>query len=592
MSQLVRDIRQLVEPEKYNDLTDRELLDRFALYRDEAAFALLVRRHGMTVMGVCRRLLRDHHEAEDAFQAVFLVLARKAGSVRWHDSVAGWLFQVGYHLALRLRARAARRSMQPIPGDVIAEPETRHDRDLSDILDEELDRLPEVYRAVVILCCCEGKTRAEAALQLGCKPGTVKIRLERARALLRTRLTRRGVSMSDTLCCAALAGNLGSLPASLAGTTAAAACCFAEGKATAASEAAVLAEGVLKTMMLTRWKMAALATLALTVLGTMTGLVALAARPAVMLSEEKAIAPRPPAPATVPPAKKPDQLPRVLLFAGGPTRDYQFTRTFLVRESDQKRGELTIYLQTGATVGIVQDVPPDRMLKRFPTRFDQPKENDTDESRQENLFQYNLIVAFDPDWTKLTADQAKLLAKWARAEGHGLIVIAGPVNTVQLGRAKVAEELRPLLDLLPVELEDIRVTPPASEGSKALPLAFSAAAKVGFLKLDDTEKGPTAGWSRFFHDKPASEVKPGDALLRGFFSYYPVKKAKPGAIVVATIGDAPGHPYLVVGADGKGKVIYLGSGETWRLRQCDEAYHERFWTQLLRFAITEGPPRR
>src|ERR1700722_14806571 len=106
MTRALNGIRQLAEAHGAGELSDRQLLERFAARRDEAAFALLVRRHGPMVLSVCRRVLRHEHDAEDAFQAAFLVLTRKASSVRWQDSAGGWLFQVAYHLALKMRANA------------------------------------------------------------------------------------------------------------------------------------------------------------------------------------------------------------------------------------------------------------------------------------------------------------------------------------------------------------------------------------------------------------------------------------------------------------------------------------------------------
>src|SRR5581483_10440199 len=168
-------------------LSDAELLRRFVRGRDAAAFELLVWRHGPMVLGVCRRVLRDAHAAEDAFQAAFLVLARKARSLDRRGSIANWLYAVAYHVALKARAEAARRQRRErrasaaeagaAPGEAWA--------DLRPVLDEELSRLPEAYRQAVVLCYLEGRTNAEAARLLGWPVGTVKGRLARARDLLR-----------------------------------------------------------------------------------------------------------------------------------------------------------------------------------------------------------------------------------------------------------------------------------------------------------------------------------------------------------------------------------------------------------------------
>lgn len=171
---------------------DTELLERFAATRDEAAFELLVWRHGTMVLGVCRRAVRDEQLAEDAFQAVFIVLARKAGSIRG-GNVGGWLFRV----ARRVAARAARRrpTIQPIPElsaptQVVAV----ESRELTEILDAEVSRLPDRLRRPVILCYLGGQTTEDAARELGCPRGTVLSRLVTARKRLAERLTRRGVN--------------------------------------------------------------------------------------------------------------------------------------------------------------------------------------------------------------------------------------------------------------------------------------------------------------------------------------------------------------------------------------------------------------
>src|SRR5262245_48884090 len=153
-----------------HDETDRHLLQRFAAARDEAAFELLVRRHGALVRGVCRRVLGNADDADDAFQATFLVLATKAASVDWRAGVGPWLYQVAYRLARKARARAARRRLQegqaPLPRPAAA-PDDLTWRELRPLLDEELARLPQRYRAPLVLCYLEGKTRDEAAELLG-----------------------------------------------------------------------------------------------------------------------------------------------------------------------------------------------------------------------------------------------------------------------------------------------------------------------------------------------------------------------------------------------------------------------------------------
>jgi RNA polymerase sigma factor (sigma-70 family) len=166
---------------------DGPLLERFTVRRDEAAFEALLRRHGPLVLGVCRRVLQNSHDADDAFQATFLVLARKAAALDKSGSVANWLYTVAYHIALRARADATRRRAQEreLPAMPTTEPSADALwRDLRPVLDEELNRLPEKHRAPVVLCYLEGKTNVEAARLLGWTKGTVSGRLARAREVL------------------------------------------------------------------------------------------------------------------------------------------------------------------------------------------------------------------------------------------------------------------------------------------------------------------------------------------------------------------------------------------------------------------------
>jgi RNA polymerase sigma factor (sigma-70 family) len=179
----------------YDPATDRELITRFHHTRDESAFASLVQKHGPMVLGVCRRRLRDPHAADDAFQATFLVLARKAGSVRWQESLAGWLYRVATHVCRKATTRSATRSVQPLPADTAtaAQPPPS---ELSAVLDAELQALPASYRDPIVLCHLQGYTTEEAARLLGLTDGQLRGRLFRGRDKLRDRLTRRGVALS------------------------------------------------------------------------------------------------------------------------------------------------------------------------------------------------------------------------------------------------------------------------------------------------------------------------------------------------------------------------------------------------------------
>ena len=180
-------------------MSDRELLHRFTMEGDASAFEVLVRRHGPMVLGVCRRMLRDTHAADDAFQATFLVLVRRAASIRNPELLGNWLYGVAYRTATRARRQAATRQDHemriPIMSqdDVVQEVERR---EFQEALDEELSRLPRNYREPFILCYLQEKTQAEAALLLGCPVGSISGRLTIARERVRTRLSRRGLAFS------------------------------------------------------------------------------------------------------------------------------------------------------------------------------------------------------------------------------------------------------------------------------------------------------------------------------------------------------------------------------------------------------------
>jgi RNA polymerase sigma factor (sigma-70 family) len=242
-------------------LADGELLESYLRSRDDAAFEALVRRHGPMVWGVCRRALPHYHDAEDAFQATFLVLVRKAASVRPRELVAGWLYGVAHQTARKARATVARRrgrewQVAEMPEPTAAEPE-RWD-ELRPLLDQELSRLPQKFRAAVLLCDLEGKTRKEAARQLGVPEGTLAAWVARGRGMLARRLSRRGLALSGAAAAAALsrAAATGAVPHAVVCSTVKAAHLFWAGQAAAASPNAVaLAEGVLRSMFLKRLKM-------------------------------------------------------------------------------------------------------------------------------------------------------------------------------------------------------------------------------------------------------------------------------------------------------------------------------------------------
>ncbi len=199
---LLRFLRSIKAKEATGALSDRQLLETFLSQHSEASFTALVQRHGAMVFGVCRRLLQHTQDAEDAFQATFLALARQAYTIRRQEALGSWLHGVAYRIAEKMKRTAARRStrercMTPLPcGDVLDDITWR---ELRSVLDEELQRLPEKYRAPLVLCYLEARTQDEAAQRLGWSKNTFGRRINQARQMLARRLTRRGLTLSAAL---------------------------------------------------------------------------------------------------------------------------------------------------------------------------------------------------------------------------------------------------------------------------------------------------------------------------------------------------------------------------------------------------------
>lgn len=283
---------------------------------------------------------------------------------------------------------------------------------------------------------------------------------------------------------------------------------------------------------------------------------------------------------------------RILVVASGPMRDYQFVRTLLVRETEKKRTDLAILLQnppgrTERRVGVVQDIPPERLLTRFPDQYDA---NNSDPAEKiYDLASYDAIIAFDPDWKQVSDASLTLLRTWVE-KGGGLIVVAGPLHTLELARPGAERErLKPILDLYPVTLKDIRIEEMDRKADVPWPLRFDGATPdMEFLKLDEGADAQfLKDWEKFFN----VEGKDGQPR-RGFYNFYPVEQAKTGALVVARFADpqvktkdGKEQPFVVLSDPSSGKrVVWVGSGEVWRLRQYREQFFERFWLKLARYA--------
>ncbi len=267
---VLRGLLRLSAGQALRSLPDCELLERFVEAHDEAAFTALIERHGPMVLGVCRRTLPSFHDAEDASQATFLVLARKANAIRKKASLGSWLHGVACRSAAKLKRNHARRTMRErgVQAPVQRDPVTELGwREAEAILDGELQRLPERYRAPLILCYLECRTRDEASKQLGLSSGSLHGRLERARSMLRKRLTQRGLSLSAVLSATLIGDSVShaSLAPKLVAASTQAGLLLVAGQPLAkcgvATPVISLTREVLKSMLLTKVKLGTLAVL-------------------------------------------------------------------------------------------------------------------------------------------------------------------------------------------------------------------------------------------------------------------------------------------------------------------------------------------
>jgi RNA polymerase sigma factor (sigma-70 family) len=276
ISTVLRFIRGVPEAADSADATDQQLLKRFVEGREQVAFENLLHRHEAAVLAVCRRVLGHEQDAEDAFQATFLVLARKAASLLSGAGIGSWLYGVANRTALKAKVANARRRRREATAAIKPEQEQKTASDWSDLLpvfDQEMQRLPSKLRATIVLCDVEGKTRTEAARELGWPEGTLSWRLASARSLLAARLKRHGITLSATALAVAIAENASaSVPAILSAATAQAAGFSLLDQAVAAGQVsanvAALTKGVLRTMFYQKIKIAVVICLALSAVGT------------------------------------------------------------------------------------------------------------------------------------------------------------------------------------------------------------------------------------------------------------------------------------------------------------------------------------
>jgi len=281
ISPLLRYLHRLFENKEIAALTDRQLLQRFAADRSDAAFTVLVRRHGGMVLGVCSRVLHDPADAEDAFQATFLVLARKGSSFGWQDSIGNWLYGVALRVASKMKSQRRRTNeVNAVAKTVFANGSSGEDpsleairRELAEKLDSALRRLPSKYRAPLVLCYLEGKTHQDAARELGLPAGSISRRLARGLELLRERLAQSNLCLSLESLTALLSHGTwrAIVERTLAEATAQAALLFKVGAlaatGTVSARIITLAEGMLRTMIFTNLKVIMVGVLTIGILG-------------------------------------------------------------------------------------------------------------------------------------------------------------------------------------------------------------------------------------------------------------------------------------------------------------------------------------
>jgi len=275
-NRVLQHLNRVVLQEEIDALTDAELLVRFLSEQDEAAFEAVLHRHGPMVLNVCRRVLRHTHDAEDAFQATFLVLVRKAASIGQRELLANWLYGVAYRTALEAKSSKARRHAKETQVNEMPQPEVRQEdswQEVEPCLDQELHRLPEKYRIPIVLCDLEGKTQKKAAVLLGWPEGTVSGRLFRAREMLAKRMARYGLAISAGTVAGALTQQSATarLPVPLMVSTVRAVGSVVGKQAMSAgvisAQVAALVEGVLKAMLMTKIKMGITILLVVGILG-------------------------------------------------------------------------------------------------------------------------------------------------------------------------------------------------------------------------------------------------------------------------------------------------------------------------------------
>jgi RNA polymerase sigma factor (sigma-70 family) len=357
---LLRQIQKLAAGPGACPWPDRQLLEDFAARRDQAAFTALVARHGPMVLRVCRRVLGHEQDAEDAFQATFLVLAGSSGMIRQRESLTGWLHGVAYRTAMKAkRSVARRRSHEARLRAMTPRPDSPRWDDVQAVLDEEIERLPDPYRAAFVLCVLEGKSGAEAAAAMGVKGGTVLSRVARARKLLQTRLARRGIKLTSLLAALAVAEGAGraGVPAALAEATVRSGLWVAAGETAAGlipPRAAALAAGVTRAMFLSKTKIALGIVLAVGLFAAGAGLLTRPA-PAAQVPASPSAGAKPPAKEDAarpqPAAAERDKEDHILVsgrVVGPDGKPFAGAKVYVSRSTEKDRTEPAVRATSGA----------------------------------------------------------------------------------------------------------------------------------------------------------------------------------------------------------------------------------------------------
>jgi RNA polymerase sigma factor (sigma-70 family) len=409
---ILQQIRRIVEDERTRRRSDRDLLAEFVERRDETAYQALVRRHGPMVLDVCRCLLHNEADAEDAFQATLLVLARKAASVRKAGSLGSWLYGVAYRTALKARGRLAKRrkhEAQAAPREFISGDDPSW-REVRQVLHEELAGLADPQRAPLVLCYLQGKTQDEAAVLLDVATSTLKLRLEQGRATLRARLVRRGLGPTAVLVASAWPATMASatVPETIVATAVQAASRAAVGEAVVgiiSAKADGLAEGMIRAMFIHRLKPIAVASFLVAALG-LGGSMLVEGGSAVKQPQgaERSVD-KPPGPAAVVDAPKPKKTDRDMLQGS-------WVRVAEELNGEKRPGE---YLRT---TRFVVAFSGDRFVFRFPVGGEPARQGAIEGT-------FKLDLAASPKSITLTDQENRQLLGIYKIEEDKLVICAG-----------------------------------------------------------------------------------------------------------------------------------------------------------------------